>query len=54
MIYFNDNIKFHRNSEVQRKGRRTLEEKETTVLLKLYAEEEIIVHVNHVGYLFIQ
>lgn len=50
----NEKINFHRNSEVQGKGMGTWEEKETTVLSKLYAEEEIIVHVNHIGYLFIQ
>lgn len=54
MIDFNHKINFHRNSEVQRKGTGTSEEKETIVLAKLYAEEEVIVHVNNIGYLFIQ
>lgn len=44
----------HINSEVWGNGTGTCGEKETSVLTKLYAEEKIIVLVNHIGYLFIQ
>jgi hypothetical protein len=31
-----------------------LKKKVTSVLIKLYAEEEIIAHINHIGYSFMQ
>lgn len=54
MVDLKDKMNVHRNSEVQGKGTGAWDDKETIVLEKLYAEEEIIAHVNYVGYLFIQ